>query len=221
MKKHSIANSDYKKKHTLIQISFGILILTPLICLLMIAYTTSSNNLVENEPKWVKNIINVFSSTSSNYLAGDEPEWVENTINTNTNITNVSSGPSYWSNVDHYLAFDIQFYNADTKQQITDYQILEELLQMFQATNEPFIYDRSRSTNGNLFLYYNGIVPANYKPSLFSGFHGKDFFPECRNEKISSIYMLIYHTYSLEVDKKLTIQNQLDEIHKSSYKSFN
>ena len=92
---------------------------------------------------------------------------------------------------------------------------------MFQATNEPFVYDRSRSTDGNLFLYYNGIVPANYKPSLFSGFHGKDFFPECSNKKISSIYMLIYHTYSLEVDKKQTIQNQLDEIHKSSYKSFN
>lgn len=154
----------------------------------------------------------LYPTTSSCYLAGNEPEWIENIINTSTDITYVEPGPSYWSDVEHYLAFDIQFYNATTNQQITDYNILEELLEMFQYTDEPFVYDRSRSFDGNCFLYYDGIVPEEYKPALFSGFIGKENFPECSSEKIDSVYMLIYHTYSSEIIYKHDIQRQLDEM---------
>lgn len=158
---------------------------------------------------------NLCSTTSSSYLAGDEPDWLENTISTTANISNVEAGPCYWSNDEHYLAYDIRFYNAITNQQITDYKILEELLNMFQYTNEPFVYDRSRSFDGNCFLYYNGIVPAKYGPALFSGFKGKENFPECSSEKIDSIYIVIYCTYSSEVRYKHDIQRQLDEMQKS------
>lgn len=183
------------KKRKLKQRTFGtILIIGLLICLV-----------------W-----NLYPTTSSRYLAGNEPEWIENIINTTTDITKVEPGPSYWSDVEHCLAFDIQFYNATTKQQITDYNILEELLEMFQYTDEPFVYDRSRSFDGNCFLYYDGIVPKEYKPALFSGFIGKDNFPECSSEKIDSVYMLIYNTYSSEVIYKHNIQKQLDEMKKQS-----
>ena len=191
-KSHS---SQLLKNHKTKQRIFGIIfIIVLIICLMCSFYPTSS----------------------SSYLAGNEPEWVENIINTSANITNVESGPSYWSNVDHLLAFDIQFYNAKTNQQIKDYNILEELLGMFQSTDEPFVYDRNRSNDGNCFVYYNGIVPAEYKPAIFSGFKGKSNFPECSFEKIDSVYMVIYHTYSSESKHNLDIQSQLDEIQKSS-----
>lgn len=182
------------KKHKTKQRAFGIFLLLGLIIFLV----------------W-----NLCSTTSSSYLAGDEPDWLEDTINTTADISNVEAGPCYWSNDEHYLAYDIRFYNAKTNQQITDYKILEELLDMFQYTNEPFVYDRSRSFDGNCFVYYDGIVPAKYDPALFSGFKGKENFPECSSEKIDSVYMVIYCTYSSEVRYKHDIQKQLDEMQKS------
>ena len=143
----------------------------------------------------------------------ETPEWFENTICISSQISNVDAGPLVWSDNEHYLAFEFYFYNAKTDQQITDYEVLEEILSLFQYTEEPFIYDSERSFNGKCFIYYNGIVPANYMPPLFSGF-GSINFSKSNIKGIESFYMC-YDVISSNVHYKNNIQKQLDEMQNS------
>ena len=153
-------------------------------------------------------------TTSSICLAENSPEWIEETINTAEDIVDVEAAPQAWLSEDGYLMYDFRFYDAETDEQIIDYEILEELLAMFQYTQEPFVYDRSRSVDGNCLIYYNGVVPAGYAPAIFSGFQGKENFPESSAKKIKEIY-LVYDIHSSEAVAKYDLEKQLDEMQKS------
>lgn len=148
---------------------------------------------------------------SQNALHEEEvPEWLENTICISSRISDADAGPLVWSDSEHYLAFEFCFYNAETNQQITDYEVLEEILSLFQYTEEPFIYDSERSFNGKCFIYYDGIVPAGYMPPMFSGF-GRNDLSKDNIKGIESFYMS-YNVLSSNVRYKSDIQKQLDEM---------
>ncbi|MCM1498775.1 MAG: hypothetical protein NC124_09955 [Clostridium sp.] len=155
--------------------------------------------------KWLR------PTTSSSTIYGDDPEWISNTIDTSAIITDVKGGPCVWTNNDACLVYNFRFYDANSHEQITDYKILEELLSMFQYTDEPFIYDRKRSFNGNCFFYYNGTVPADSAPLLFSGFQGKHNFPSHGVKKIVAV-QVAYDVYFSEVLFEDDIQKQLDNM---------
>lgn len=119
-------------------------------------------------------LYNIFfeTHTAEHNTSGTVPPWLKNEFAVNTPVITDEPGPVMESRNDYYGAFIIRFYDADTKELITDKSALNELVSMFTYTEEPFVYDQTRTRNGGCFFYYNGAVPANHAVSLFSGFNG-------------------------------------------------
>lgn len=117
------------------------------------------------------------------------PEWLEQEIDTSKKIKEQESGPVITAEGNAYVFFKIMFYDIERDKQITDPEILEELLGMFQYTKDNFIYDKERTENGVCFFYYNGVLSPENSAGIFSGFEGKKNFPEGKSEKIGKIIM--------------------------------
>lgn len=125
------------------------------------------------------------------YTSVDVPPWLEGELSTVSSVIDKDSGPAIESDEDSYGVFKIRFYDASTQKLITDKSILNQLVSMFTYTNEPFIYDENRTTDGACFFYYDGILPANHSSSLFSGFIGNETSLLHTSKGIANFYLKV------------------------------
>lgn len=105
------------------------------------------------------------------YTSLDVPPWLEEEFSTTSTVIKGEPGPTIGAGDDTYAVFKIRFYDASSQELITDKSVLRQIVSMFIHTDEPYIYNEKRTANGSCFFYYNGILPANYSASMFTGFN--------------------------------------------------
>lgn len=142
----------------------------------------------------------------SGLLSLDVPDWMRGELPVTSCLTDQAPGPVMEAEKDYYGVFRIRFFDADTQEQITDQVILDQLLSMFVYTDDPFVYDETRSINGTCFFYYNGKLKGGQSAGLFSGFKGRGEGSDVL-KGIDAIYM----QYSVEAIPG-SFSDKLDEV---------
>ncbi len=144
------------------------------------------------------------------YLTSLEvPTWLREDFFLSEPITSKEPGPIIECEEDCYGVFRIKFFNADTDEVITDKAVLNELISMFSYSDEPFVYDESRTRGGMCFFYYNGVLPACQPASLFSGFNGTTI-PFKEGMEIEGFYMK-YHASTIPASTTDNLEEALDQ----------
>lgn len=135
----------------------------------------------------------LFKTTYSggSYTSVDVPLWLEGELSTVSSDIDGEPGPTIESDEDSYGVFKIRFFDASTQKLITDKSVLNQIVTMFIYTDEPFIYDDKRTTDSGCFFYYNGILPANYAASMFTGFTGGESSQFGTAKEIDRFYLKV------------------------------
>ena len=144
------------------------------------------------------------------YLTSLEvPTWLRGELPVSSCLADQEPGPVIESEQDYYGVFKVRFFDANTQEQITDKAILDQIMSMFIYTDDPFVYDETRSIDGACFFYYNGALDAYQSASLFSGFNGSGNVPGVL-KGIDAFYMK-YHAATIPASFSDTIEEALDE----------